>query len=266
VTGPRLVVVADAAAAAALAADRIASQLRDAVTTRGRADGATTGGSTAPAIYRRLSVQPLAGEVPWDQVHVWWGDDRYVPRDHPESNVKPLDDILLGVGQGEGGTAGTHVGVALPAGNLHPFPIATAIGEDRGAAWAAASLADELRGAGLAGEDGWPVFDLVILGIGHDGHALSVFPGSAALDSDDLALAIPAPTHIEPHLERVTLNPAVVGVAREVLVIIHGADKAEILATVLGPTRDPVRWPAQLAARPGATWIVDEAAASALPD
>jgi 6-phosphogluconolactonase len=108
------------------------------------------------------------------------------------------------------------------------------------------------------------VFDLIVLGIGDDGHLLSVFPGSFALDSPDLALAVPAPTHIEPRLERVTLNPAVIGVARAVLVVAHGADKATILAEILGPERDPRRWPGQLALRPGATWILDEPAAAAV--
>src|SRR5262249_39100508 len=107
-------------------------------------------------------------------------------------------------------------------------------------------------------------FDLVIVGVGADGHVLSVFPGSAALESDELALAIPAPTHIEPHLERVTLNPAILGVARAVIVAAFGADKAPVLAHALGAERDPRRWPAQLAARDGATWILDEASASKL--
>ena len=96
--------------------------------------------------------------------------------------------------------------------------------------------------------------NLVIVGVGPDGHVLSVFPGSAAIDSTELALAIPAPTHIEPHLERVTLNPAVLGVAREVLVAAFGADKAPVLASVLGPEKDPRRWPAQLAVRDGAIY------------
>ena len=124
----------------------------------------------------------------------------------------------------------------------------------------------ELRAADLPQQEGWPVFDLIVLGVGADGHILSVFPGSAAFDSTELALAIPAPTHIEPHVERVTLNPAVVEVARQLLVVVHGEEKAPVLAEVFGPERDPRRWPAQLARRASAVWILDEAAASRLPN
>ena len=262
----RIVIVADPAAGAAVAADRIALTLADAVTARGRADWATTGGSTPVAIYRRLAAPPLSDAVPWSSVHVWWGDDRYVPRDHPASNVKAFDDVLLGIGGAEEGTAGGGwPGVPLAVDRVHPFPTGEAIGRARGAAWCASTLADELRTAGLDEADGWPVFDLVFLGIGPDGHLLSVFPGSPALDSTDLALAVGAPTHVEPHIERVTLNPALLAVAREVLVVVYGEDKAAALAQVLGPERDPRRWPGQLARLPRATWILDEAAAASLP-
>ena len=262
---PEVVVVADPETGAVEAAARIGAILADAIEGRGRADWATTGGSTPIGIHRRLAVQPLVDAVPWADVHVWWGDDRYVPRDHPLSNVKPFDDVLLGIAGGEEGTAGGgYPGVPLPVENIHPFPTGEAIAHARGAAWCAAALADELRAAGLREADGWPVFDLMLIGVGPDGHMLSIFPGSPGLDSTELAMAIPAPTHIEPHVERVTLNPAVVTVAREVLVVVYGADKAPVLAQILGPDRDPHRWPAQLARRTGATWILDAAAAAAL--
>lgn len=263
---PEIVVLPDQAAGAVEAAARIATSLADAVEIRGRADWATTGGSTPVAIYRRLADQPLVGAVPWDAVHVWWGDDRFVPPDHPLSNVKAFDDVMLGIGGGEEGTSGAgYAGVPLPAENVHPFRAGEAIGRGAGAASCAAALADELRGAALPEAKGWPVFDIILLGIGPDGHILSVFPGSPALEATELALAIPAPTHVEPHVERVTLNPAVIGVARQVIVVVSGAEKAPVLADVLGSERDPSRWPAQLARREGAVWILDEAAASGLP-
>lgn len=266
-TEPEIVVVADPTAGAVETAARVVTALTNAIEVRGRADWATTGGSTPVGIYGRLVAPPLLDAVPWAVVHAWWGDDRFVPRDHPLSNVKLFDDVMLGISGAEEGTGGGggYPSVPMPVENIHPFRTGEAIGQGRGAAWCAATLVDELRTAGLPTVDGWPAFDLMLLGIGGDAHVLSVFPGSTAFESTELALAIPAPTHVEPHVERVTLNPAVVGVARTVLVAVYGADKTAIVAKIFGPERDPRRWPAQLARRAGATWILDEAAAGGLP-
>jgi 6-phosphogluconolactonase len=251
---PRILTVADPAAASELAATHIATSLRAAVVARGVAHWATTGGSAAPGIYRALVGEPHRADVPWPDVHVWWGDDRFVPRDHPLSNVKPFDDLVRG-------------NVPLTPGHLHPIRATEAISADRDPAWAADALTRDLRGAGLAEADGLPVLDLVILGIGGDGHVLSVFPESAAFDAphDAWGLAIPAPSHIEPHVERVTMHPGVIGAARDVLVVATGEGKAEVLATVFGPVRDARRWPAQLTLHERCTWILDEAAAARLP-
>jgi 6-phosphogluconolactonase len=262
-----VVVAADPAAASLEAAQRIAEALASSADARGRADWATTGGSTVTGIYRALTEADLVERMPWARLHVWWGDDRYLPRDHPLSNVKPFDDIVLGIALGEEGVAGGHrAGVPLPIDQIHPFRAGEAIASDRGSAWCAMALAEELRSAGPEPDgDGWPAFDVLLLGVGGDGHLLSVFPGSPALGSAELALAIPAPTHIGPHVERITLNPAVVGAARQVVVAATGAAKAPVLGQIFGPTHDPDRWPAQLAIRAGATWILDEAAAAELP-
>jgi 6-phosphogluconolactonase len=253
-TGPRILVVADPEAAAAAAADRISVILGAAAASRGVAHFATTGGSTPIGIYRRLAAAPLRDAMPWSELHVWWGDDRFVRRGDPLSNVTAFDDVLLREG-----------GVPLDDDRIHPFPVDEAVDAGEGPDWCAARLADELRAADLEQADGWPVLDLALLGVGGDGHILSVFPGSSAFDATEWALGIPAPTHIEPHVPRVTLNPATVTVARHVLAVAAGSSKADVVAEILTGPRDVRRLPAQLAVRPGATWILDEAAAAKLP-
>jgi 6-phosphogluconolactonase len=267
VSEPEIIVVSDAETGAQRAASLVATALWDAVGERGdRADWATTGGSTIAAIYGALLLPENGGRTPWGQVHTWWGDDRFVPSDHPLSNVKPFDDVMLEAGAWESvHSDDTRGRVRVPVSNLHPFRTGEAIGNGEGPEGCARELAAELRAAGLPERDDWPVFDLLLLGVGGDGHVLSVFPGSAALDARAWAVAIPAPTHIEPHVPRVTLNPAVVGVARRVIVVANGASKAEAIGHVFGDAIDPRRWPAQLARREGATWILDEAAAANLP-
>lgn len=251
---PRVIVAADPAAATERAASHIAAALAVAAAARGVAHWATTGGSTAPGIYRALATEPLRDSVPWPAVHVWWGDDRFVPRDHPLSNVKPFDDLLRDL-------------VPIAREHVHPIRMTEAIADGRDPDWAAAALATDLAAAGVPSDDGRPVLDLVVVGVGGDGHILSVFPDSAALDAPPGAwgLAIPAPTHIEPHVERVTMHPGVVAAAHDVLVVATGAGKADVLADVFGPDRDVRRWPAQLTLHARATWILDEAAAARLP-
>lgn len=274
-SGEQVEILPDADACATAAAELIARTLVEAVAARGVAHWATTGGSTPGPIYRHLALPPLRDAVPWDRVHLWWGDERFVPPDHPLSNVHIATSDLLEIGalSGESGTGGSGADVAggrapgapLPEQNVHPFPVAVAIASAESPDWAAADYAAELAADGPPAVDGYPAFDLVLLGVGPDGHILSVFPGSAAFDRPEAAVGIPGPTHVEPHVARVTLNPRVVAVAGSVIVVSHGAGKAEILASVLGAQVDERRWPAQLARREGATWILDEAAASALP-
>jgi 6-phosphogluconolactonase len=275
---PEVVVMAHADAVSVAAAERIADALTRAVEGHGRADWATTGGSSAIGIYQNLEHDPIRDRVPWRGVHLWWGDDRYVPPDHPLSNVLPASIHLLAVGarSGQSGSGemaddvrtGRLPGAPIPAEQVHPIPIPAglAIGGDDGIREAARRYEAELRASGIGTEDGWPVFDLVILGIGPDGHLLSVFPGSEAFDEPTAwAVAIPAPTHVEPHIPRVTLNPRVLDHARDTLVVVQGAGKAEILERIFGGERDPRRVPAQLVRRPGVTWILDRAAAERLP-
>ena len=255
---PVVVAFADDGALADVAARRVADALIAAVERRGRADLATTGGSTPAGLYVRLARAPLRDEVPWQHVHVWWGDDRYVPRDHPLSNVFAVDEILLDE---------IH-GVPIPLDHVHPWPTGRAIAEHLGADWCADTYAAEALAELPLSAAGVPAFDLVLLGIGPDGHLLLVFPGSSAIGSERLALGILAPSHVEPHLPRVTFNPSILDAAPAVLVMVTGGAKAGVLSRVLdGPRLEPGSpdgLPAQLARRSSATWLVDAAAAAGL--
>jgi 6-phosphogluconolactonase len=274
---PTIRVFDDAAATSLAAAEAIAAALTEAADGRGRADWATTGGSTPLGIYRELAIAPLRDEVPWQAVHVWWGDDRFVPRDHPLSNVLPLDQVLLSTAaraglSGTGADAvevdlGIEPGAPLAVGNVHAPPMSRAIGLATGVGSVAMDYEAELRAADLeVAESGFPIFDVMLVGIGADGHVLSVFPNSPLFDGSAWVSAVPAPEHIEPHVARVTLHPRILDAARLPIVVAHGAGKAAILASVLGLERDERRWPAQVARRDGAIWFLDREAAADLPD
>jgi 6-phosphogluconolactonase len=269
---PELRVLPSPAAVADAAATEIAGELAEAIAARGAAHCATTGGSSAPGIYHHLGRPPLRERVDWSRVHVWWGDDRFVPPDHPLSNVLPLTQILLASGADEtvsgptsADVAGHGDGVIIPPAQLHEIPVTEAIARSAGAAWAAARYAAELDAAGpAAGADGVPAFDVLVVGVGPDGHLLSVFPGSAVWDASANAVAVPAPTHVEPHVDRVTLHPRLIAAARRVVLITTGAGKADLLARAWGGA-DVRELPVGAARLPQAVWLLDEAAAARLP-
>jgi 6-phosphogluconolactonase len=273
---PRVEIFDDPEATSHAAAVEIAAALRRAAEERGRADWATTGGSTPIGIYRELAAPPHADEIPWNQVHVWWGDDRFVPRDHPLSNVLAFDQVLLSTAavaglSGAGADAvevdlGIEPGIRIPIDNIHAPAMSRAIRLSLGPESVAAEYDADLHVAGLPLSDsGFPILDVVLVGIGGDGHVLSAFPGSAMFDSEAWVSAIPAPTHIEPHVARVSLHPQILRAARLPIVVAHGEGKAAILATVFGSERDERKWPAQVALRDGAVWLLDRAAAASLP-
>ncbi len=251
---PRLRVVAGPDDVSAAAAETIARTLASAVRERGAAHWCTTGGSSAPGIYRALRAAPLRDALDWSRVHTWWGDDRFVPAGDPLSNVTPFEAVLRE----------PDAGLAIPDGNVHPMPMAAALAAGGGPAWAAAAYEAALRASGpAAGARGLPVFDLVVLGVGPDGHVLSVFPGSAVFDSPAWTAGVPAPAHVEPRIERVTLHPRLVEAARSVLVVTAGAGKADVLARAW-PGGDPRELPVRITLAANATWLLDGAAAAGL--
>ena len=273
--GPRIVIVHDAEALADEAARFFVETVNAAIERRGTAHVALTGGSSAGALYLRLARDPTRHAVDWARVHLWFGDERRVPVDHPDSNQRLAYDLLLRAGahggqsgDGDAGTdaeAGVGPGIPIPMEQVHGFLSTALIGSQEDAERAAVSYADSIRGRLPAGQGGVPSFDLVLLGVGSDGHILSVFPDSPALRPDaPLVMAVPAPTTVGPAIARMTLSPRLVRAASSVLVMVPGADKAAVVAEILGEDYDPDRRPAQLARTPQATWLLTEAAASRL--
>ncbi len=249
-----IVVADDPAGLARLAADLVIASLAGAIGARGVAHVALTGGSSAAGLYAALRDPERARALDWGRVHAWLGDDRFVPLDHPDSNAGLAVRDLTDAGAGP-----------LPRANLHEVPVAATLAEGAGPDAAASRYAAEIA-ARVPHAAGVPVFDLVLLGIGGDGHLLSVFPESPALAAGvPVALGIAAPTHITPHLPRVTLAPTILPAARRVLPIAAGAGKAAVLARVLGAPGPVAELPARLARLPQAIWLLDPAAAAELP-
>jgi 6-phosphogluconolactonase len=211
---------------------------------------ALTGGSTAVPFFHELARPELRAQLDWRQVHLWWGDERLVPLADAQSNAGLAERLLLG-------------GRALvEAANVHPVPVEEMSDEREAGERAAAAYAAELTRLLPISGGGEPVFDVILAGIGSDGHVLSIFPGSPALaPGAPIAMAIPAPQHVEPHLPRVTLAARLLPVARQLVVMANGAGKADIVHKVLGPDRDPRRWPIQSALLPNAVWLIDREAA-----
>ncbi len=252
----------DAAALAAGAADRLCAWSQAAIDARGVAHVALTGGSSAAALFGELRAMARRTSVDWTRLQLWWGDERYVPLDHPDSNAGVAMRLLFESGMVD--EVDRSEVLPVSAHHVHPFPVEEGIGRALGAEWTARRYAEMLAEVVPSTREGTPVFDVVLLGMGGDGHILSVFPRSAALDADaPMTMAVPAPTHIEPHVERVTLHPRVLEPAGHVMVMVPGRAKGAVVRDVLHG-RDDRKLPARHAVRPNASWLLDRESAAAL--
>ncbi len=264
---PAIVVRPDARAAAAAVAGILVDALVAGAARHGRADFASTGGSTPAAVYRALLAEPLRGRVPWDVLHVWLGDDRFVPRGDPDCNLGAIDRVLL-----PGDPARGLAPAPLDPAHVHAWPIDAALRDGEPPAACAARFEETLRSELPADGEDRPVFAAMLVGVGPDGHLLSVFPGSAAFSAPGWTTWVPAPMHVGPHLDRVTLTPLALDATPGLVAAAFGASKAAVVAELLEPnaargegTFDERRLPALRARRAGATWVLDVAAAAGLP-
>ena len=236
------------------AAALFAAVAADAISARGVFTVALSGGTTPRGVYSRLADdEGLRTQVRWEHVRFFWGDERHVPPDHPDSNFHMAYESMLG---------------RLP---INPGHVWRMKGEYESAALAAEEYSGDLRrafrtmgpdreaeaGSPVPSESQLPRFDLVLLGMGADGHTASLFPGTEALhERTRWAVATRAAAV---NTDRITLTPPVLNNAAEVLFLVSGDDKAGALQSVIEGAYDPDRLPAQLIrpARGRLRWLVD---------
>ncbi len=233
-------VLADLESLSARAAEMVVTQIDSTVKEAGRCSIALSGGST-PRPMHELLASRFRDAVPWNNVHVFWGDDRYVPHDDERSNYRMAQETLL-----------NHV--PCPPANVHPMPTHFADPEE-----AARAYEQTLRD--YFGTD-WPRFDVVLLGVGADGHTASLFPGSSALDETE-RWVLPVVASAESPT-RLTLTLPVLNRASHTHFLVSGSDKAHVLERISTGLADSSIYPAA-AVRPAegdVVWWVDADAAN----
>jgi 6-phosphogluconolactonase len=241
-------VAADSAALYRDAAAELTRIATAAVERAGNCSIALAGGSTPRRLYSLLadSGSPYRAQLPWDRIHFFWGDERQVPPDHADSNYRMARHAMLSA-------------AAVPPANIHRIR-----GEAADATTAAAEYEEELRRFFATGTGPLPRFDLVLLGMGADGHTASLFPGSPAIDeSERWAVAVRRP---EDGVERITLTVPVINNAAHVVFLVAGAAKAATLKEVIEGDASPRHLPSR-AIRPvdgTLLWMVDREAAAPL--
>lgn len=247
-TEPEIVTQPSPEALAAAVAGRLVARLAAAQAAGRTPSIALTGGSIAVKIHEAIVTASKGhDDVDWGNVDVWWGDERYVPADDPERNAKQAWDALL-----------SHVAVSPQ--RVHETPASD--GPYETVAEAAEAYGDELRARGSGR------FDVVMLGLGPDGHVASLFPGSKQLDVDD-TIAVPVTDSPKPPPERISLTFGALNRAAEVWFVVSGEGKAEAVAKALatGPDAADVHdIPAVgVHGQDQTVWFLDEASASRLP-
>ena len=239
---------ADADALAQAAASALVRLVRLAVSERGSASIALSGGSTPKKLYTLLASDPACADAPWDKVDFFFGDERHVPPDNDDSNFLMVKKSLLS----------TNV---IPADRVHRLRAELPSADE-----AASDYEKEMQA--FFGEnqrlDGFPRFDLILLGMGPDGHTASLFPGSPALaEKKRWVVANPVEKF---KTDRITFTHPVLNAAREIHLLVAGKDKAEMISQILGLNQNHPPYPVQRV-EPVAgkkIWMLDDAAAAQL--
>ena len=225
------------------AAELLVQIAAESVKARGRFLLCLSGGNTPKSLYALLSVNPYPDLIPWENTFVFWGDERCVPADDERNNAHEAAEVLLKK-------------IKLPAAHIFPIPV------NLPPANAANRYEQTLRD--FFGQNS-PCFDLILLGLGENGHTASLFPGTAVLR--EKLHWVQEVFDKEQQMNRITMTAPLINQAHHILFLVSGAEKSGILATVLTAPLQPDKFPAQLI-NPGhgiLSWYADSHAASGLP-
>lgn len=227
----------------AATADFIIEQAAHAMNNHGRFTLVLSGGNTPSALYSLLSTPAYRNKMPWKNTFIFWGDERFVPLDNKWSNAGNAYSLLL-----------NHI--EIPPGNIYPVAVNTSPHR--------AALDYESMVKSFFGKEA-PRFDLVLLGLGEDGHTASLFPGSdVVFEKERLVKEVYA---TEKKMYRITMTPVLINQAHAIVFLVAGSGKAEILRVVTADEKYPERFPAQIIAPQDGTlrWFADKKAAALLP-
>ncbi len=247
----KIIVVTDPAAAARYAADLFKDCAQKAIAKNGLFTVALSGGSTPKALYHLLATdESYSKQIAWEKVHLFWGDERFVPADHPESNYRMVKEQML------------HL-LSIPADNVHRI-ISEGVEPEECAAVYGRKLRAFFGEHNLLNSCGGPAFDLNFLGLGPDGHTASLFPDSKALSETHHWCAA---NWVEKFNSwRITLTYPSINSAKCIAFLAVGQDKTEKINQILGPDAASYHYPAQgIKPTDGALlWVLDEVSAGGL--
>jgi len=187
---------------------------------------ALSGGTTPRGLYERLAGENLRHKIPWSRVHLFWGDERCVPPENPESNYRTADESLISR-------------VPIPLENIHRMP-----GEKTDPQKAADAYERTLRDFFRTAPGEWPAFDLALLGVGSDGHTASLFPGSPVLEETRRWVAAPYVEKLKAH--RLTLTLPVFNHADQVIFLAAGREKAPVMREWVSQENRTARFPFEM--------------------
>lgn len=232
-------ILPDKAALQDRALDLLVSKIQAAISQNGRCAIALSGGSTPKPLYEKLAHQSL----PWDKLHIFWGDERYVPANHPDSNEGMTRKAWL-----------DHI--SIPAENIHPMP--TAAGDPK---IDAAKHEVELQAFFNVAPGEFPVFDVMLQGMGDDGHTASLFPHTEALQVCDRLVTVGN----KDGQPRLTFTVPLINQARTVIFLVSGASKQDALRHVFAEIDDNSQYPSRLIrSQEELWWLLDQAAGAAI--